>query len=193
MKRVRLYEATSNLCRDIPQDHRDHLNLDDNKVIRRILGNGTCLYGCASYFLNGSENVEMTKDLRRRAHKFLKNSWADLDGHADLLFPTELMIAGEVEKVSISSVAEWLGFLQTEKSLFAYTEFEVETQSLANFLNITIEVFNFSSAYQYLTTYTPTPEIAVRSPFRDLLGSSSSSMIVYHEIDSHFEIIVNRR
>ena len=193
LRALRLYETTSNLCRDIPQDHRDHLNLDDNKVIRRILGNGTCLYGCASYFLNGSENVEMTKDLRRRAHKFLKNSWADLDGHADLLFPTELMIAGEVEKVSISSVAEWLGFLQTEKSLFAYTEFEVETQSLANFLNITIEVFNFSSAYQYLTTYTPTPEIAVRSPFRDFLGSSSSSMIVYHEIDSHFEIIVNRR
>ena len=187
-------QIPSNLYRQIPQAHRDHLNLDNDKVIRRILGNGTCLYGCASYFINGSENLEKTMDLRRRAHKFLKDTWADLDGNfANLFFPHEFVIAGKVAKVSVGNAAEWLQFLQTENSLFAYTEFEIETQNLANFLDITITTFNYCSTFKYTATYTPTPEIARRSPY-DLLGSPSknSMMIVYHEIDSHFELIVNR-
>ena len=187
-------QTTSNLCREIPTEHKNYLNLGNNKVIRRILGNGTCLYGCASYFINGSEDLEMTKDLRRRAHKFLKDSWADLEGNfADLLFPHEFIISGEVEKVNIRSAVDWLRFLQTEQSLFAYTEFEIETQNLANCLNTTITTFNFSSSYKYMSTYTPTPELAMHSPFYNLLGSSSTSMVIYHEIDSHFELIVNRK
>ena len=132
-------------------------------------------------------------DLRRRALKFLKDTWADLDGNfADLLFPHEFVIAGKVDKVNVSSAAQWLQFLQTEQSLFAFTEFEIETQNLANLLNLTITTFNYCSSYKYSSTYTPTPGIASRSPSHDLLGSScSTSMIVYHEIDSHFELIVD--
>ena len=182
----RAKEADMNLYKKIPQKHRSYFG--ENQMIRKIIGDGSCLYGCASYFLNEVEDRETMKDLRRRAHKFLKDTWADLDEdqvHA-LLFPQEFIVAGEVSKRTFDSVSDWLRFLQTEQSLFVYTEFEVETQSLANFLNTTIKIFHFNSSVEYMNTYTPTPHIATRSPF----SSSNKTMEVYHEIDSHFQLVL---
>ena len=93
-----------NLYKKIPQKHRSYF--DENQMIRKIIGDGSCLYGCASYFLNEVEDRETMKDLRRRAHKFLKDTWADLDEdqvHA-LLFPQEFIVAGEVSKRTFDSV-----------------------------------------------------------------------------------------
>ena len=188
-------DARLNLYREIPLIHR--ADFGKNQVICRILGDGSCLYGCASYFVNEIEDKEETKELRRRAHKFLKDTWADLGQDEDhaILFPQEFIIAGEASKVTLNSASDWLQFLQTEQSLKVYTEFELETQNLANYLNLTIKIFNFNSSVSYMNTYTPTPEIAVLSPYNDLLGpySINRTMLVYHEIDSHFEMIVNHR
>ena len=184
----RAKEADMNLYKEIPQKHRSYFG--ENQMIRKIIGDGSCLYGSASYFLNKVEDRETMKDLRRRAHKFLKDTWADLDEnqvHANL-FPQDFIVAGEVSKVTLDSVSDWLRFLQTEQSLFVYTEFEVETQSLANFLNTTIKIFHFNSSVEYMNTYTPTPHIATRSPF----SSSNKTMQVYHEIDSHFQLVVQK-
>ena len=188
-------DARLNLYREIPLIHR--ADFGENQVIRKILGDGSCLYGCASYFVNELEDKEETKELRRRAHKFLKDTWADLGQDEDhaILFPQEFIIAGEVSKVTLNSASDWLQFLQTEQSLKAYTEFELESQNLANYLNSTIKIFNFNSSVSYMNTYTPTPQIAVLSPYNGLLepNSINRTMLVYHEIDSHFEMIVNRR
>ena len=105
------------------------------------------------------------------------------------IFPQEFIIAGEVEKVTIDTVQDWLEFLQTEQSLYMYSELEVETQSLANFLNSSIKMLNFNSSVAYMNTYNPQPEIAIRSPY---FGSSGKTMLIYHEIDSHFDIVVNK-
>ena len=159
----------------------------------KILGDGTCLYGCASFFVHDFEDREKTEHLRRLAHKFLKDTWKDLGQNEDYtnIFPHEFIIAGEVEKVTIDSVTDWLEFLQTDQSLYMYSEFEVETQNLANFLNSSIKMLNFNKTDAYMITYNPQPEIAIRSPFS---GSSSKTnpMLVYHEIDSHCDIIVNK-
>ena len=187
-------KKTANLFREIPEKHKNHMNLSQDKVIRKIVGNGMCLYGCASFYFYNCEDLEKAKDLRRQAHRFIKETWKDLKQEDNLagIFPAEFIVGGQVEKVTLGSVNEWIRFLQTDESLFAYTEFEVETQSLANFMNTTIKTFNYSRSYEYLNTYTPTLELAQRSPFYDNLGSSSRTMLIYHEVDSHFEIIVNR-
>ena len=185
--------ANVTLYRKIPQIHR--LHFDEDKVIRKILGNGTCLYGCASFFVHEIEDPEKTANIRRLAHKFLKDTWRDLGHDEDHvnLFPQEFIIAGQVEKVTLASVSAWLQFLQTDQSLYLFTEFEVETQSLANFLNSTIKILNFNKDVAYMNTYDPQPEIAHRSPFYNIFESSRRTMVVYHEIDSHFELIVNKR
>ena len=149
------------------------------------------LYGCASYFVHEFEGIEETENLRRLAHKFLKDTWSDLgqtNNYANM-FPHEFIIAGEVNKVTLNSVSDWLQFLQTNHSIYMYSEFEVETQNLANLLNASIEVLNYNKEIAYMNTYHPQPEIAIRSPY---FGSSSRTMLVYHEIDSHFEIVVDK-
>ena len=159
-------------------------------MIRKIIGDGSCLFGCASYFLNEVEDKGKVKDLRRQAHKFLTDTWSDLDQDElhDLLFPHEVIVAGQVSKVTLDSVSDWLRFLQTEQSLYTYTEFEVETQSLANYMNTTIKVLHFNSSVEYMNTYTPNQDIAIHSPF----SGSNKTMQLYHEIDSHFQLIVQR-
>ena len=179
--------------RKIPQVHR--LHFDEGKVIRRILGDGTCLYGCASLFVHETEDREKTATIRRLAHKFLKDTWRELGHDEDHvnLFPHDFTIAGQVEKVTLASVSDWLQFLQTDQSLYLYTEFEVETQSLANLMNSTIKILNYNKDVAYMNTYDPQPEIANRSPMYNLFESSRRTMVVYHEIDSHFELIVDKR
>ena len=57
-------QANATLYRKIPQVHR--MYFDENKVLRKILGNGNCLYGCASFFLHDFEDNDETANERGR-------------------------------------------------------------------------------------------------------------------------------
>ena len=183
--------------------HPSHLNNPrmstlSNPATVSIPGNGGCLYAVAAYFLYSDPRRFL--QLRKLSHAFLvRNYWnmtcqgMPIDYLIWHTFPRNFTISGTVRPKIINTPEQWLNFLTTDKSLKTFTEIEIETQSLANFLDVPIRVFSFSISrnISYWVDYVPDPLLSIDSPFR---GSWNlpCDMLVYHEIDSHFSPIVVR-
>ena len=179
------------LFKEIKERHKKYFSSD--LVVRQILGNGSCLYGCVSFHMYRSE-LHFTR-LRMECHKFLKDTWAYLGEEVhrttEALFPLRnLTLFGDSSFVSFENVQEWINFLQDERSLTLFTEMEIESQNVANYFGITVEIYHYNKNSFYHSEFKPKPEIHQFSPW--IRKPNPSNLVVYHEIDSHFEIIVQR-
>ena len=195
------------LYSEIPSKIRKEFSFWPNCVMRKIAGTGGCLYGCIAHLLYDDES--MFREIRRQLHSFLKDTW-DLIGWAENIenqMPlVNLTTAGVAEPFSIQSVPEWLEFLQTERSLTTYTELEVESQNIANFFGITLNVFCYdkrtiraarsdkfgNTRPGYWLTYQPMELVYQKSPYRGSWNLPYTNVVVCNEINPHFNVIVDR-
>ena len=180
------------LYRQISARHRKFFK--QGQVLRQILGNGACLYGCIAFHIFQNENS--FRNIRKACHRFLKETWNMLGGMAEQeesLFPVQnFTIFNEKQFVSFDTVEEWLNFLQTDKSLQLYSEMETETQNIANFFGLDINIFHYNNTTRYETNYIPMPDIHNLSPWRRDNLEYGNTIYIYHKLDDHFDVIVNK-
>ena len=180
--------------RKIPEEFKLKYPHLSNKVLRQISGSGGCLYGCLAQLLYGNEHDY--KFIRRRLHAFLKESYSAMVKHDlilehNLKFPMDLIIAGKSDRTRINSIQEWLEYLQSDISLNTYSESEVEMLNICNGLGININIFCYNKRTKgYWWNLKPNPSIYNLSPLKGDWNLPDKNVYLMHEINSHFEVLV---
>ena len=164
-----------------------------NKLIKTIPATGGCCYASVSWALYG--DCHNFKSLRKEAHKFLIDSWSMSGYDSFMTWPhqvIEVVDKGRSNRFEISNKLDYFDYLLNDCSMVSFTESAIELQNLSNLLNIKINLFSYrkSDGTQIHQIYTPNELVKEFSPI--IQKDENLSIVLYHEIDAHFEVVVDK-
>ena len=177
--------------REIPGRHQGQFSQEC--IVKTIKATGGCGYGAVAYKLYNDEDLVM--EFRKSCHQFLLRVWDTMNWASFVTYPfCVTIIVGQGESVDfmIKSEKQYLDFLQTEQSLTSFSETNIEVQNICNMLNITIHVFTYNSRANSWYTYEPMQDITRFSEYAYPTNDGLNTVVLYHEEDAHFELIVPR-
>jgi len=173
------------IMREIPPEHRDLVNFGEYDLVRRVVkGDGGCFYRSLQVLLDGSE--EGWQHLRRDVHQYIISNFDFFSNFAEWPLQIRQVVAGKVEKQTISK-EEYTPFLESQGSLYSYTDSDLDVNAAAHFLGREIQVY--STAFGWSVHSPGNGKRITQSRGKRADGRP---LRVYLQDDVHFDALVDR-
>ena len=175
--------------REIPDRHKSEFSSEC--AIKTIKATGGCMYAGVSFKILKDE--DLYKRLRDPAQQFLIRVWHLMDVESFMTFPIFVTVVhkqGETSRKELETAEEYKQFLMRKESLTSYSESNIELQNIANLLNITIHCFTYTKTSSTWYHFYPMDNIVGFSEWAYAVHDEKNTVVLYHELDNHFEVIV---
>ena len=167
-----------------------------NCLIKKIEGNGACLYQCTQTFMTGRR--ESYINLRKRLQNKLIINWKeDYEPSLPLIeesLTVQIGAQGTGYSKIITNTNQLFDFLQSSESLKSYHDFQnFDIQNISNYFNIGVAIFSYSYTHGVLEAsgwkYVLPNEKRTGKSFYNY---SYNWMYLLNESDTHFNLMVAR-
>ena len=185
---AKISSAFKSSLQEVPDHLKDSMQLDC--LVKTIPGDGSCLFNAAAQWIYGG--FEHMKKLRKQSHLFLVQNWQYYHKFISLPFIETVVVGKSAYEVRKETYEEMKSFLLSDDSILCYINSSLDLSNLANMFNINIAIFTYSSGGSVVPHWTwihPDPEWSQKSEYRNLM---IREMWLYHEDNSHYDLLVNR-
>ena len=163
-----------------------HSKLRGYKLRYKAEPNGACLDNCLAVHVY--EDEDEGPKVKKRLNHHVAENWDNYYKHKIPLPYEETVGVGEYSKqIRVTNREEMFEFLSSEDALMVYSNSQ-QILAMANLFNINISIFTYGGAEERWTEVRPDPEMVVSAEIK--FGKWVPDMALYHNEDSHFDLLV---
>ena len=177
--------------KEVPNKFKENVYVD--AMIKTMPADGACLYNCCAEWLLGSHT--MMKPLRREAHQFILTHFDFYRQFISLPFKETVGVGEYARTINIHTYEEMMTFLNSEDSMYCYSNSSLDLNNIATLFNIKIAVFVYSSDGSIVPRWDwilPNQDLLYFSPRFDP-AREPQELWLYNNDNIHYDLLVPRQ